>query len=194
MPCVVWIATTFNSDYLKMRGWKSVISSTDHRQEFVAGNLAYHAMSGIIMIIWFWSLPCSIAFAEFKQASEKVGSHDADWNEIEDMIDIRGYGRRNFYQPLSHIPQVSKVKRCTQPSSHNHPSRGCRLSSPSAQRTTLLLSLSHLPHLLSFKALLGSSYGGFRTFFAIRANLRSNSELSAKYTRSSTFRISFLTV
>lgn len=118
VPCVVWIATTFNSDYLKMRGWKSVISSTYHRQEFVAGNLAYHAMSGIIMIIWFWSLPCSIAFAEFKQASDKVGSHDADWNEIEDMIDIRGYGRRNFYRPLSHIPQVSTVKRCTQPSSH----------------------------------------------------------------------------
>ncbi|KAI0762247.1 hypothetical protein C8Q74DRAFT_1220273 [Fomes fomentarius] len=90
------------SDYLKMRGWKSVISSTDHWQEFVAGNLADHAMSGIIMTVCF-------SLAEFKKASEKVGSHNAEWNETEDMIDIWGYGRPNFYQPLSHIPQVVNI-------------------------------------------------------------------------------------
>ncbi|KAI0762243.1 P-loop containing nucleoside triphosphate hydrolase protein [Fomes fomentarius] len=85
---LVWLATTFNDDYLKLRGWKSIISSTDHRQEFVAGNLADHAMS------------------EFKKASEKVGSHDADWNKIEDTMDIRGYGDLDVFQSLTHIPQI----------------------------------------------------------------------------------------
>ncbi|KAI0762249.1 P-loop containing nucleoside triphosphate hydrolase protein, partial [Fomes fomentarius] len=76
----VWLATTFNDDYLRMRGWKRVISSTDHRQEFVAGNLTDHAMS------------------EFKKASEKVGSRDADWNEIEDTMDICGYGDSDVHK------------------------------------------------------------------------------------------------
>ena len=38
--------TTKNADYVKMRGWESVVSSDEYRKELVAGNLAEHAIIG----------------------------------------------------------------------------------------------------------------------------------------------------
>ena len=54
MVSPAYAITTKNADYVKMRGWESVVSSDQYRKELVAGNLAEHAIIGEHLI-------CSIA-------------------------------------------------------------------------------------------------------------------------------------
>lgn len=42
----VWAATTTHEDYIKMQGWKRVMSDVTHRKEVVAGNLGEYATAG----------------------------------------------------------------------------------------------------------------------------------------------------
>ena len=44
---LVWAATTSDEDYVKMQGWRRVISDVSHRKEVVAGNLGKYASSGM---------------------------------------------------------------------------------------------------------------------------------------------------
>ncbi|KAI0757785.1 HlyB/MsbA family ABC transporter [Daedaleopsis nitida] len=87
-PVRVWVATTFNKDYLRMQGWKRVVRDTSYRKEFVAGNLAEHATS------------------EFRKASARVGDLDADWDEISEVLEVSGQFWYALYQPMRHIPQI----------------------------------------------------------------------------------------
>ena len=44
---LVWAATTSDEDYVKMQGWRRVVSDVLHRKEVVAGNLGEYASSGM---------------------------------------------------------------------------------------------------------------------------------------------------
>ena len=46
---LVWAATTSDEDYVKMQGWRRVVSDVSHRKEVVAGNLGEYASSGMPM-------------------------------------------------------------------------------------------------------------------------------------------------
>ena len=85
----VWLATTFNKGYLKMRGWQSSVKDLAHRKEFVAGGLAAYAIS------------------EFKKAAEMVGDLDGDWMELEDQV-LRRSSSWSYIlkEPLKQLPQV----------------------------------------------------------------------------------------
>ena len=88
---IVWLATTFNQDYLKMRGWKQTVRDVTHRKEFIAGGLANYAT------------------AEFKKAADRVGEMDADWNEVREQILSRSSPWGILKEPLAHLPQVRQL-------------------------------------------------------------------------------------
>ncbi|EJF56134.1 HlyB/MsbA family ABC transporter [Dichomitus squalens LYAD-421 SS1] len=92
----VWLATTFNQDYMKMQGWKKAVRDLLHRKEFVAGGLAGYAT------------------AEFQKAAERVGDMDADWNEVEDQILNRSSAWTMLKEPLTHLPQIYFTLRAAQ--------------------------------------------------------------------------------
>ena len=85
----VWLATTFNKGYLKMRGWQLSVKDLAHRKEFVAGGLAGYAIS------------------EFKKAAEMVGDLDGDWNEVENQVLHRTSNWTILKEPLKQLQQVS---------------------------------------------------------------------------------------
>ncbi len=84
----VWLATTFNDEYVRMRGWQRAAREFEHRKEFVAGGMAGYATS------------------EYKKAAEKVGDLDADWNEVEDQVLYRSNSWNILNEPLKQLPQV----------------------------------------------------------------------------------------
>ena len=94
-----------------MHGWKTVVQNKDYRKEFVAGNLADYATSGEGLPLEL-DMHCETYAcfnAEFKKACERVGERDADWYEIQNLVDFYGEFWATVSQPLTHIPQV----RCT---------------------------------------------------------------------------------
>ncbi|KAI0716183.1 P-loop containing nucleoside triphosphate hydrolase protein [Cerioporus squamosus] len=93
----IWLARTVNEDFMKMKAWKSVVRSSWHRKEFVAGNLGEHATS------------------EFKNAAERVGDKDAEWSEWEDLIEWPIPSIWSvFNQPLAQLPQIVFTFRAAQ--------------------------------------------------------------------------------
>ncbi|KAI1785736.1 HlyB/MsbA family ABC transporter [Ganoderma leucocontextum] len=92
----VWLATTFNQDYLRMRGWLSAARDLGHRQEFVAGGLAGYAT------------------AEFKKAAESLGDLDADWNEVEGQVLYQSSNWNILQEPLKQLPQIYFTLRSAQ--------------------------------------------------------------------------------
>ncbi|RPD54069.1 HlyB/MsbA family ABC transporter [Lentinus tigrinus ALCF2SS1-6] len=83
-----WASTSRNKAYLKVQGWKTAVSSTLHRKEFVAGNMEDHAIS------------------EFISASEEVGDDDRHWTEIQ--RDKMGSSLMGYLNELgTHLPQIA---------------------------------------------------------------------------------------
>ena len=82
---VVWAATTKNEHYIKMQGLKRIVNDREHRQEFVAGNMAefvtgckYQSMTGgptRTLISGHLSV--------FKDAVQQIGDYaDGFWETI----------------------------------------------------------------------------------------------------------------
>ncbi|PIL27886.1 ATP-binding cassette transporter [Ganoderma sinense ZZ0214-1] len=92
----VWLATTLNQEYLKMRGWQRTVRDIGHRKEFVAGGLAGYATS------------------EFKKAAEKVGDMDGDWMELEEQALYRSNHWNILSEPLKQLPQIYFTLRAAQ--------------------------------------------------------------------------------
>ena len=85
---VVWIATTSNENFLRMRGWQQTIRDFIHQKEFVAGGLAGYAIS------------------EFQDAAKHVGDLDADWHEVEERVLCPFSGWTVLAESFKHIPQA----------------------------------------------------------------------------------------
>ncbi|GBE78652.1 hypothetical protein SCP_0115410 [Sparassis crispa] len=94
----VWAATTKNKDYIRIQGLKHVVNDMEHRQEFVAGNLAQHTLS------------------EFQAAVARVGDDAGDYWELQ--RNRRSRDKLTFssliQDPLRELPQIVFTLRAVQ--------------------------------------------------------------------------------
>ncbi|PIL33930.1 ATP-binding cassette transporter [Ganoderma sinense ZZ0214-1] len=97
-PTRVWAATTTNEEYVKMQGWRRVVSDAAHRKEIVAGNLGEYASS------------------EFKKASDKVGDKAGEFREQQRWEAVRqGFSLWTLFEhPFQYVPHIVFALRAIQ--------------------------------------------------------------------------------
>ncbi|KAK7688165.1 hypothetical protein QCA50_008535 [Cerrena zonata] len=95
----VWAATTKNHDYIKLQGLKRLVAFSEHRKEFVAGNMAQYTL------------------ALFKHLATKVGPNVGEFWEVYENLILHGSPISVtwiFNAALGELPQIVFALRAVQ--------------------------------------------------------------------------------